>query len=78
MQSMGRNRADKDKGGQPPPEPAKGRHREPVLGLRLSGHLVDLVRALAKKNRRPLTTEVTIALEEYLAKHGLWPPPPPA
>lgn len=51
------------------------RHRNPVLGLRLSGDVVRLMREIARRNRRPLTTEVTIALEEYLAKNGLWPPP---
>lgn len=56
-------------------EQAKAGQRPPVLGLRLSGELVDLVRELARRHRRPLTTEVTIALEEYLSKHGLWPPP---
>lgn len=54
----------------------KDRHREPVLGLRISGDLVNAVRALAKRNRRALTTEVTIALERYLSSEGLWPPQP--
>jgi hypothetical protein len=30
--------------------------------------------ASAAKNRRPLTTEVAIALEQYLQTQGLWPP----
>lgn len=29
---------------------------------------------LAEKSRRAPTEEVKIALEEYLAKEGLWPP----
>lgn len=29
---------------------------------------------LVLQHRRPLTVEVEIALEEYLSKHGLWPP----
>jgi hypothetical protein len=33
------------------------------------------VKELAEGNRRMATTEVTIALEKYLGKHGLWPPP---
>lgn len=54
-----------------PPEPAP---REPVLGLRLSGNLVNLVRELSRRNRRTLTAEVSIALENHLAAAGLWPP----
>lgn len=30
--------------------------------------------AAAAQNRRPLRTEVEIALERYLAEIGLWPP----
>jgi hypothetical protein len=28
------------------------------------------------RNRRTMTTELTIALEEYLGKNDLWPPKP--
>jgi 5-methylcytosine-specific restriction endonuclease McrA len=34
------------------------------------------LRQLARRNRRFLGTELAIAVEEYLAKNGLWPPPP--
>jgi hypothetical protein len=64
-----------DKSTNPQQGQAKDHHRQPVLGVRISGRLVDQVRTLAKRNRRPLTTEITIALEEYLEKNGLWPPP---
>jgi hypothetical protein len=32
------------------------------------------LRILRPKTRRPMTTEIQIALEEYLAKFDLWPP----
>ena len=31
-----------------------------------------------KISRRKLNAEVAVALEEYLTKQGLWPPPPKA
>lgn len=39
-------------------------------------NLRDAIDAAADKNRRHITSEVEIALEEYLAKQGLWPHPP--
>lgn len=33
---------------------------------------------LAERNRRPLTSEVLIALEAHLKAAGLWPPKKPA
>jgi hypothetical protein len=36
--------------------------------------LRDLIDALATDNRRSLTEEVAIALEERLTKFGKWPP----
>jgi hypothetical protein len=32
------------------------------------------LRKLKMITRRPMTSDVQIALEEYLAKNGLWPP----
>lgn len=43
--------------------------------VRLSDELHLQLKACARKNRRLLTSEVAIALEEYLQKHGFWPPP---
>ena len=37
--------------------------------------LRDAIDKAAEVNRRHLTSEVEIALEEYLTKQGLWPPP---
>ncbi len=78
MPNMGKKKtdaADQSQKVQATDRNKEDRHKEPVLGLRLSGRLVDLVRELAGEHRRTLTTEVTIALEEYLKKHGKWPPP---
>jgi hypothetical protein len=36
--------------------------------------LRDALDASAARNRRPLTTETVIALENYLTAQGLWPP----
>jgi hypothetical protein len=32
------------------------------------------LRKLRARTRRPMTAEIQIALEEHLAKEGLWPP----
>jgi hypothetical protein len=54
----------------------------PSFMLKLPEVYRQQLRRLKLKNRRPISTEVMIALEEYLAKAGLWPPepetPPPA
>lgn len=46
----------------------------PFFVVRLRAAYRKGVEALAKENRRTMTTEVEVALEEYLAKRGLWPP----
>lgn len=43
-------------------------HRHGVIGFRLEKSLVESLRESAKKNRRTLTAEVSIALEQYLGK----------
>jgi hypothetical protein len=35
------------------------------------------VEASAKKHRRKITSEVIVAIEEYLERTGFWPWPPP-
>lgn len=50
-------------------------HKEKPLFLRLPAPYHQALEALAKKGRRTLTAEAMIALEEYFAKHGVWPPP---
>lgn len=59
----------------PKPQPkSEDRHKFRPLGLRFSRQLIEAMRDLAEKNRRPLTTEITIALENHLTAAGLWPP----
>lgn len=36
-------------------------------------HAIDVLKT---RNRRSLTSEVSLALERHLAESGLWPPPP--
>lgn len=40
--------------------------------------LLEAMEASAESNRRAVTTEIEIAMEEYLKKLGKWPPPAPA
>jgi hypothetical protein len=47
-----------------------------MRSLRLPANLWAAMDAAAKANRRPLTTQIEIALEEHLKALGLWPPPP--
>src|SRR5690348_10340631 len=54
--------------------PATGRKGKP-LNVWLDAALRDAIERCRKGNRRALREEVAIALEEYLLKQGLWPPP---
>lgn len=63
-------------------EPKRGRGRPPgrqgvSLHVRISAEMKAALDALSDRNRRPLTTEVEIALEAHLKEAGLWPWPPP-
>lgn len=51
-------------------------HKEKPLFLRLPPAYHQALEQLAKKNRRTLTAEAMIALEEHFSKNGAWPPPP--
>ena len=44
---------------------------------RLPDDLVEQLETLAERNRRPVTTELEVALEEHLKRNKLWPPTPP-
>ena len=50
------------------------RHKKRTVGMRLDEILTGQLKVLAERNRRTVTMEVTIAIEEYLSKNGLWPP----
>ena len=44
------------------------------LNVWINPELRDALDELRKDTRRSLTSEVELALEEYLEKHGKWPP----
>lgn len=56
-------------------KPTSDRHK-PRWTLAIPVHYRELFRSLANANRRPITTEVLIALEAHLKAAGLWVPPP--
>jgi hypothetical protein len=37
--------------------------------------LAQALRTLAGRTKRTLTAEILVALEEHLARNGVWPPP---
>jgi hypothetical protein len=49
------------------------RHRSPFM-IRLPPIYQEQLRKLRAITRRPMTTEVQIALEKHLAENKLWPP----
>jgi N12 class adenine-specific DNA methylase len=50
------------------------RHREhKMVRLPLAYH--NLVKELARKNKRAVTGEVLLSLDDYLRKNGIEPPP---
>lgn len=53
--------------------PRKPNRKGKPLSIWLDPVLRDAIDQLAEKNRRPLTTEVAIALEKHLRESGLWP-----
>jgi hypothetical protein len=56
--------------------PASSAEKKSVLHVEIPADLKDALEALAKRNRRPMTSEVEIMMEKMLAEAGLWPPAP--
>lgn len=54
-----------------------GRHKLPILGLRPRAEVVELLRELARRNRRTITEELTIAIEKHIQANGPLTLPPP-
>ena len=48
------------------------RHRRKTVSFRLPEPLMVQFRLLAGRNRRTLSAEAQLALENHLAAHGLW------
>ena len=57
------------------PKNAADRHTRKTVSFRLPERLTALLRVLAQRNRRTLSGETQIALENHLAAHGLLPGP---
>jgi predicted transcriptional regulator len=55
-------------------KPRTDRHLKRIATFRLSDEILEALKKLAEENRRTMTTELTIALENHLAKFKLWPP----
>lgn len=47
------------------------RHKQRTFSFRLPEPLMELLRRLARENRRTLSGELQVALEHHLAAHGL-------
>jgi hypothetical protein len=50
------------------------RHKQKTVSFRLPENLMELFRVLASRNRRTLSGEVRIAIENHLAANGLGAP----
>lgn len=48
------------------------------LGVWIDTALRDAIEAARKRNRRTLREEVSLALEQYLERLGVWPPANPS
>jgi hypothetical protein len=57
-------------------KPGRPRREGVPLNIRLAPQLMQALEQLVMKSLRTKTVEVSEALKEYLAKHGLWPPSP--
>jgi hypothetical protein len=58
-----------------PKRPKKPNRSGVPLHVYIPPELRAVIDAMAGSNRRPLTTEVIIALENHARAAGLWPPP---
>lgn len=59
----------------PPKKKPKRIRKGAPLNIYLPQKLRDALDDSAEGNRRPVTSETIIALEEYLTRQGKWPPP---
>jgi hypothetical protein len=50
------------------------RHTRPRVAFHMPADLAAALRTLAGRTKRTLTAEILVALEEHLAKNGVWPP----
>jgi hypothetical protein len=51
--------------------------RAPHHMVRVGDAHYKKMKALAKRHERPVVKEVKLALEDYMKKHGIEPPPKP-
>jgi hypothetical protein len=68
---MSQRRGSKSKGGR-----AREQGKTRLLNVELETFLDDALEACRQKERRTKKAIVTLALEDYLARAGFWPPPP--
>lgn len=73
-EAVARKPADNQK---PKAQPKRDRKGKKTLNVFIEASLRNAVDASCEKNRRSLTDEVSIALEQYLEREGLWPPKQP-
>lgn len=59
----------------PPPSPRKPNRTGVSLHVYIDPTLRAALDVLLERDRRSLTTEVSVALEMLLKNKGLWPPP---
>lgn len=55
-------------------KPRPDRHLKRTASFRLNDAILRALDSLAERERRTKTVIIEMALEEYLAKAGLWPP----
>lgn len=60
----------------PKGRPATGRRKGKNLNVWIDSALRAIMNELADESRRPLRSEVELALEQYAASKGKWPPEP--
>jgi hypothetical protein len=56
---------------------ARDRGDTRLVTIELDAALDDAIEAFRQQDRRTKKTVITMALEEFLTKHGVWPPPKP-
>lgn len=72
---MGERAATMPRMGKHSPEPKRPKRTGVPLHIYLPPELRAAIDALAEDNRRLLTVEVIMALENHLKAAGRWPPP---
>jgi hypothetical protein len=78
MATMAKKKPPSQADSAPSPQPGKDagdRHKYPIVSLRPPEGMRELLKQLAREQRRSVSQTILLLLEEILLQKGKWPPP---